>query len=107
MTNNIFADNTLWGISMGAALTGDIDLSYNLVNGNGSGAIQNDTQTNGVTTDPLFASTTHSDFRITLGSPAIDAATDLGDTYKQDYSNRDRDVFGWDIGAYVYHACGL
>ena len=53
--------------------------------------------------DPLFVSIANRDFRLQLGSPVIDAGTDLSAyfTTNKDGTTRPQGS-AWDIGAYEY-----
>ena len=63
--------------------------------------------TNSVESDPLFTDAANADFTLKANSPAIDAGTNLGATYKLDYSGSDQyNDSRWDIGAYRFRKRG-
>ncbi len=77
LRNNIFAKAGDFGIS--ASQSAFTQLAFNLAFGNGSGASSSCTLgTGSLTVDPLFVSEAAQDFRLSSGSPAIDAGMDLG-----------------------------
>ncbi len=77
LRNNIFARAGGFGISGNqGAFT---QLAFNLVFSNGSGACSSCSLGSGsLTVDPLFVSEAGKDFRLSSGSPAIDAGVELG-----------------------------
>jgi hypothetical protein len=81
LKNNIFCNNVAYGIHVGEALC---DVSYNDVFGqdqNYAGDIDDQTGINGnISQDPLFLDPSAGDYRLTDGSPCIDA----GDPYPTD-----------------------
>jgi len=59
---------------------------------------------NSFNSDPLFVNAADKDFSLTSTSPAIDAGSNLGDDYDEDFNGRDQDDYGddWDIGAILF-----
>jgi hypothetical protein len=66
---------------------------------------------NSIEDDPVLSDVDNDEYWPVAGSPCLDSGLDLGDTYKWALSPgsawpssvvlRDRDIYGWDIGAYV------
>lgn len=95
--NCILASNSDDGIDLDG---GVITHTYNLVHGNGSSNFEGTSAGAGeITSDPLFVSP--SNYRLQIGSPAIDAGTSLSGTVDVDLENTTRPIgLGWDMGCY-------
>lgn len=124
--NNIFVDNSLYlmdanNVSLGFThdhnlyyrASGGIVVRYDNTNYTLS-TMKISFETSCQNTDPKFIGTsTWSDFRLQVGSPAIDAGANLGTNYQNGFDpsdtiwppsilNQNTYGLGWEIGAYVY-----
>lgn len=105
--NNTIYNNTGYGLTMGAGSTVyNTTVKNNIVYKNGSGAILDQAagteMSNNLTTDPKFKDAPH-DFRLSAGSPAVDAGANLTGTVDTDSDGISRPQGGaYDIGAFEY-----
>lgn len=112
--NNVCFNNTWMGIS--AADSTDAVIKNNIFFGNAINTVFDDsqgganpvnlTQSNNLTTDPLFVAEGGGDFHLQSGSDAIDAGADLGSPYDSDFDGVARPVGPWEIGAYEFEGGG-
>lgn len=81
--------------------------NYNLVRGTGAGAVKSGftnggREANGINgSDPLFVDEAAGNFRLSAGSPGIDAGFDLSAYVTDDFDGNSRGVV-FDLGAYTY-----
>jgi len=81
--------------------------NYNLVRGTGAGAVKSGftnggSEANGINgSDPLFVDEAAGNFRLSAGSPGIDAGFDLSAYVTDDFDGNSRGVV-FDLGAYTY-----
>ena len=100
--NNTIVANGSYGIHV--QTSGSSTIRNNIIWGNGGtiwveqGTV---TQSNNLTSDPLFVNLSAKDLHLQNSSPAIKAGLNLSSVFKSDYEGKKRPSSGaWDIGAY-------
>ena len=86
-----------------ARLTGQMSHSHNLISGFGSSHHQTTLAPSEIVKSPRFQDAANGDFRLAIGSPAINAGTDLSGLYQHDLEGTARPTYRvFEIGAYEY-----
>lgn len=102
--NNTIYNNSSYGVQINAAQSA-AEIRNNIVFSNGTGIQDggvNTTQSNNITSDPMFTNAAGGDFTLTSGSIARDTGTTIS-AFSTDYLQVTRPVgSAWDVGAYEF-----
>jgi hypothetical protein len=97
--------NTIYGIYIGSSST-DANIKNNIAYQNSTNILDLGTRTvisSNLMTDPLFVDAVNKNFKLRVGSPAIDRGVTVSEV-QYDYAGiRRPQGLGYDIGAYEYY----